>query len=83
MGRWAEPQYMNSLFAGPGILAATLSASFGPGAAGLGTQEASRQYTAFETSFGRRDGAARPSVGTGKLNATKRGRCFTYSYRCP
>ena len=32
-----------------------------PGAAGLGTREANRQYTAFETSFGRRDVAARPA----------------------
>jgi len=70
MGRRAEPQYMNSLFAGPGIGAATLSASFGPGAAGLGTQEASRQYTAFETSFGR-DVAARPSVDTGPMTPTR------------
>ena len=37
------------------------AASSGPGAAGLGTREASRQYTAFETPSGRRDVAARPA----------------------
>ena len=41
-----------------------------PGAAGLGTREANRQYTAFETSFGRRDVAARR---TGKLDDATKG----------
>ena len=53
-----------------------------PGAAGLGTREASRQYTAFETSSGRRDVAARRTGKLNALNATKRGRRrFTYSDR--
>ena len=52
-----------------------------PGAAGLGTREANRRYTAFETSFGRRDVLPGASIGTGKLNATKGGRGFTYSDR--